>query len=170
MTDHVQRRPVAVQEPDRAESAVAARQTVASAGHRRGRGSVLAARVLAVALGVLLPLLALEMALRLFGPFLPGNYDTGSMVRRHPVLGHFHPTNTRTWVKTPQFTVRLDFNPMGLRDPRQTFDKPAGTFRVLALGDSYVEGAQVQAQETMAARLEALLTETTGRPVEVITA
>lgn len=124
--------------------------------------------MLAVALGLLVPLLLLEVAIRLFGPFLPGNYDTGSMVRRHPVLGHFHPTNTRTWVKTPQFTVRLDFNPMGLRDPRQSYAKPPGTFRVLALGDSYVEGAQVQAHETMAARLEALLTETTGRPVEVI--
>jgi hypothetical protein len=57
---------------------------------------------------------------------------------------------------------------MGLRDPRQTYDKQPGTFRVLALGDSYVEGAQVQAQETMAAQLEATLTQATGRPVEVI--
>lgn len=168
MTDHVQRRQVSMPEPDGSASAIAAGPARASAAPGTRRGVVIAARVLAVTLGLLLPLLALEIALRLFGPFLPGNYDTGSMVRRHPVLGHFHPTNARTWVKTPQFTVRLDFNPMGLRDPRQSYEKPPGTFRVLALGDSYVEGAQVQAHETMAARLETVLTQTTGRTVEVI--
>src|SRR5215212_4743000 len=106
----------------------------------------------------------------MFGPFLPGNYDTGSMVRRHPTLGHSHPASTRTWVKTPQFTVELDFNPMGLRDPRQSFAKPPGVFRILALGDSYVEGAQVQGNQTVAARMEAMLTQQLGRPVEVINA
>src|SRR5215212_12264169 len=115
MTDHAQRLPLAV-----------------PAGPR---GGVIAMRVVAVLLGLLLPLLALEVAIRLFGPFLPGNYDTGSMVRRHPTLGHFHPASTSTWVKTPQFTVKLDFNAMGLRDPRQSFAKPAGVFRILALGD-----------------------------------
>jgi hypothetical protein len=57
---------------------------------------------------------------------------------------------------------------MGLRDPRQSYDKPPGTFRVLLLGDSYVEAAQVQAPQTMAARMEAILTRASGRPVEVI--
>jgi hypothetical protein len=131
---------------------------------------VLAVRALAVTLGVLLPLLVLEVALRLFGPFLPGNYDTGSYVRRHPVLGHFHTPDYRAWVKTAQFTTQIDINPMGLRDPRQSYDKPAGTFRILALGDSYVEAVQVAASETIAARLEHDLGARMTRPVEVINA
>jgi hypothetical protein len=131
---------------------------------------VVAFRLVAVALGVIVPLIALEIALRLFGPFLPGNYDTGPYVRRHPTLGHFHIPNYGGWIKSPQFTVRIDINPMGLRDPRQSYEKPPGTFRVLALGDSYVEGAQVQGNETVSARLEQDLSRMLGRPVEVINA
>jgi hypothetical protein len=129
---------------------------------------VLGFRLLAVLLGCLVPLLALELALRTFGPFLPGNYDTGQYVRRDPILGHFHVANFGGWVKTPRFTVRVDINPMGLRDPRTSYDKPPGTFRILALGDSYVEGAQVQMNETVAAQLERMLGASSSTPIEVI--
>ena len=135
---------------------------------RSGRAAIVAARATAILIGLLLPLVVLEVALRMFGPFLPGNYDTGSIVRRHPILGHFHTPSFRTWVKAPEYTVQVDFNPMGLRDPRQSYAKPPGTFRILALGDSFVEAAQVQANETVTARLEAMLGTTTSRPVEVI--
>lgn len=130
----------------------------------------LAFRLVAVLLGLLLPLLVLEAGLRLLGPFLPGNYDTGQYVRRDPVLGHFHIPNYGGWVKTPHFTVRVDINSMGLRDPRTSYEKPPGTFRILALGDSYVEGAQVQANQTVAARLEQRLRASSSTPVEVINA
>lgn len=170
MTDHAQRRPLSVPAPDGIQSGPTLRTGDATSARRSGRAARIAVRVVAVFVGLLLPLLALEVAIRLFGPILPGNYDTGSMVRRDPILGHFHPANTHTWIKTPQFTVRMDFNPMGLRDPRQSYDKPPGTYRILVLGDSYVEGAQVQANQTMAARLESMLTQQAGRPVEVINA
>jgi hypothetical protein len=167
MTDHAQPRSLAGPEPGTIEMDAIPRAKARPA--RRTRcGTVLAARVAAVSIGLLLPLVMLEIVIRLFGPILPGNYDTGSMVRRDPILGHFHPASTYTWVKTPQFTVRLDFNAMGLRDPRQSYAKPPGIFRVLLLGDSYVEASQVPAQDTMAARMEAILTQATGRPVEVI--
>jgi hypothetical protein len=145
-----------------------AARTHHQADRRPRRGATIAVRALAIAFGILIPLLALELALRAFGPFLPGNYDTGSLVRRHPVLGHFHQPNLRAWVKTRRFTVQLDFNAMGLRDPRTSYEKPPGTFRVLALGDSYVEAAQVQEPETMVRRLEGLLDSNTSRTIEVI--
>jgi hypothetical protein len=113
------------------------------------------------------PLVALEVALRIFGPFLPGNYDTGQYIRRDPVLGHFHIPNYGGWIKTPHFTARVDINALGLRDSRTSYSKPPGTFRILALGDSYVEGAQVQANETLPARIERALTSSSA-PVEVI--
>src|SRR5438094_9626982 len=69
---------------------------------------VLGFRLVAVLLGCLLPLLMLELALRLFGPFLPGNYDTGPYVRRDPTLGHFHLPNFGGWHKAPHVTVRRD--------------------------------------------------------------
>ena len=143
-------------------------RTHREAGRRRRPGATIAFRVIATALGLLVPLLALELALRAFGPFLPGNYDTGSLVRRHPTLGHFHTPNFRGWVKTNQFTVQVDFNALGLRDSRTSYAKPDGTFRILALGDSYVEAAQVQQPQTMTSRLEGVLGSSTSRRVEVV--
>jgi hypothetical protein len=168
MTDHVQRRPAGASASSEVAISRAGTLTVPAARRRSGRISVVAVRVLALLLGLLVPLLALEAALRLFGPFLPGNYDTGPYVRRHPTLGHFHTPDFHGWIKSPRFTVRIDVNPMGLRDPRQSYAKPPGTFRILALGDSYVEAAQVPAEQAVAARLEARLQAVTGRPVEVI--
>lgn len=141
-------------------------ETVVS--RRPRRSVVIAARIVVVLISLAIPLVALEVALRLFGPFLPGNYDTGPFVRRHPVLGHFHIPSHTTWVKTPQFTVRIDTNPMGLRDPRQSYDKPPGVFRILMLGDSYVEAAQVPVEQGIAQVLERKLTAELQRPVEVI--
>ena len=166
MTDHAPTRPDELS----SQNLVGADHTSAtSAASKRPRRSVvITARVLAVALGVLVPLLLLELSLRLFGPWLPGNYDTGSFVVRHPILGHFHAPNRTSWVKTPQFTIKLEFNPMGLRDPRQTYEKPADVFRVLLLGDSYLEAAQVQAAQSVSTQLERKMSASLARPVEVI--
>lgn len=140
------------------------------ASGRASRRRLVAFRVLAVVVSLALPLLVLEAVLRVFGPIVPGNYDTGPYVRRHPTLGHFHTPSFGGWIKTPQFIVRIDTNPMGLRDPRQSYAKPPGTFRVLALGDSYVEAAQVQADQMVTTQLERLLGASTSRPVEVVNA
>ena len=123
-----------------------------------------------VLVGVLAPLLVLEAALRLFGPILPGNYDTGHYLQRHPQLGHFNVPGFDGWIKTSEFTTRVSISPLGLRDPRTAYERPAGVFRVLLLGDSFVEGVQVDASKTVAAQLEASLTQHSGRPVEVINA
>ena len=137
---------------------------------RWSRRSVLLGRAAALLLGVLVPLLALEGALRVFGPFLPGNYDTGQYVARHPTLGHFHVPNFRGWIKAPHFTVHLAFNQLGFRDARRSYAKSPGTYRILALGDSYVEAAQVQADETVTSRLERALGERASQSVEVVNA
>jgi len=128
------------------------------------------ARLAAIGLGLLVPVLVLEICLRVFGPFLPGNYDTGAYVERHPLLGHFHVPNFSGWIKAPHFTTRIDINPMGLRDPRTSYEKPPGTFRILALGDSYVEAAQVDASEMVTTRLEGLLNQGASHPIDVINA
>jgi lysophospholipase L1-like esterase len=137
-------------------------------GARRYSLRVWVARLAIVILGLLAPLLMLEAGLRLFGPFLPGNYDTGAYVERHPVFGHFHVPNFSGWIKTPHFTSRIDINPMGLRDPRTSYEKPPRTFRILALGDSYVEAAQVSANDMITTLMERQLSQTTGLPVQVI--
>ena len=127
-------------------------------------------RAVAVALGLLVPLLMLEASLRLFGPILPGNYDTGAYLVRHAELGHFHVPNFDGWIKAPEFTTHVAINRLGLRDRRQAYEKPPGTFRVLFLGDSFVEAVQVQQAEGVAEQLEGELSRSASGPVEVINA
>lgn len=126
------------------------------------------ARFVVVIVSLFLPLLFLEAALRLFGPILPGNYDTGAYLVRNEALGHFHVPNFDGWIKAPEFTTHVTINPQGLRDRRQSFDKPTGSFRVLFLGDSFVEAVQVQQAQGVAEQLEKALNQGTSRPVEVI--
>ncbi len=134
------------------------------------RGRVLLARLLAILFGLAMPLVLLELSLRLFGPWLPGGYDTGAYIGRHELLGHFHVPNYEGWMRAAEFTTHVKISPLGLRDRRTSYAKPPGTVRVLLLGDSYLEGVQVQQWEGVAERLETLLNDGAPAPVEVINA
>lgn len=114
-------------------------------------------RALIVALTVLLVLALLEASLRLFGPILPGNYTSGAYLERHPVYGFFHVRGYEGWQHSSEYFARVRFNQLGLRDPRESYTKPPGTFRILLLGDSFMEAVQVEQHETTAAQLEARL-------------
>jgi lysophospholipase L1-like esterase len=114
-------------------------------------------RTLAMLLGAVVPLLLLEASLRLFGPWLPGGYDTGPYMERHELLGHFHVPDYQGWMRAPEFITSVQISPLGLRDRRTTYEKPADTFRIVLLGDSFLEGVQVQQWEGVAEQLEQLL-------------
>lgn len=121
------------------------------------RRTALRPKIALATFGLLLPLLVLELALRLFGPILPGFYRTGTDLVVHPVFGHFHQPNIVVWRRTPEFVAEERINSKGLRERELAYEKPAGTRRVLVLGDSYVEAVQVDARQTLTARLEAAL-------------
>ena len=59
-----------------------------------------------------------------------------------------------------------EFNADGLRDRTHAEEKPAGTMRLVFLGDSVTAGAQIEAEEAFPQALQALL-DGEGRPVEV---
>ncbi len=67
------------------------------------------------------------------------------------------------------FSVSVAVNALGMRGPERGASKPAGTARILLLGDSFAFGWGVEQDETFGARLERLLTERVG-PVEVLPA
>ena len=66
------------------------------------------------------------------------------------------------WRKTPgaevayerrEYSVRYRVNSRGLRGPERGYEKPAGTPRVLALGDSFVEAFMADDAGTVTSRL-----------------
>jgi hypothetical protein len=131
-------------------------------------------RVGLLAFGLLIGLVAVEIVLRLLGPRLPLVHSLTSIATfqtYHPVYGFFHRPGASGWIETPEFTSYVSFNSRGLRDREIEPAKPAGGYRVLVLGDSFVEGAQVPVEDTVSRRLEPLLASVApGRPVEAINA
>jgi lysophospholipase L1-like esterase len=60
----------------------------------------------------------------------------------------------------PRYAVRYSFNDMGCRDRNYPLERAPGTWRILALGDSYTMGVGVHAGDVFTARLERLLNDT----------
>jgi hypothetical protein len=118
--------------------------------------------------GLALPVLVVELLLRFVGPVLPGNYDTGAYLVRHPIYGHYHPPNYSGWIRRDEFTTHVRTNSRGQRGSEIDAQRDPRTFRVLVLGDSFVEAVQVGEHERFIARLAEQLSRRSGRPVEVI--
>lgn len=131
----------------------------------------LAARLALVLVGLFLGFLMVELGFRLAGPNIPLDLTMARFQAYHPVYGFFHQPGVSGWVRTAEFTSFVKFNTQGLRGPEVAIPKPANTFRVLVLGDSVVEGAQVAEDATMAARLrDELAPLAGGRRVESVNA
>jgi lysophospholipase L1-like esterase len=153
--------------PDaRAAAATSARAGPRSVGWRGRIGLVL--------FGVVVGLVAIELVLRVLGPRIPvvnSLTSIASFQTYHPVYGFFHRPGAHGWIETPEFVSHVAINSRGLREREIALQKATGTYRVLMLGDSFVEGAQVPMEQTISRRLEEILSaELRGRPVEVINA
>lgn len=72
--------------------------------------------------------------------------------------------------RLPQFGTTASFNSAGMRDREHALDKPAGVYRVLVLGDSFMEALQVEFEASLPSLLEHSLAERTGKRIEVINA
>lgn len=71
--------------------------------------------------------------------------------------------------KTKEYDVRLGFNLQGLRGPIIPYEKKAGVIRIMFLGDSFVEGAQVNLYDHFSRIVEHQLIQDQSSPdIEVI--
>jgi hypothetical protein len=86
-----------------------------------------------------------------------------------PLLGTRLIANHEGWwtQEEHEFNVYSHINADGRRDVERTVRKPTGVFRVLLLGDSFIEALQVPLQETFGRQLEARL-DKAAQPVEVV--
>jgi hypothetical protein len=124
---------------------------------------VFAASLLVTA-SIAFSLLAFELALRAIGWAEPVWYQPDAQLgwRMRPGLAAWYTQDGRGFVRV---------NAQGMRDRDHLIDKPAGTYRIAVLGDSYAEARQVEREQAFWALLPAELAACgfqPGKRVEVL--
>ena len=107
-----------------------------------------------------LGLLALEAAARLTQQFWGGRKEAGEQlhyIEYDPLLGWRKRPGARVRYRRREYTADVAINSHGLRDVERDYPAPPGTLRVLALGDSFVEGYSVPFEECVSRVLEKTL-------------
>jgi hypothetical protein len=107
-------------------------------------------------------LAATEVGLRLFFPQRMGVWfqDRNGLALHWPGLVTY----------LPQFGHSVSFNSAGMRDREHAVEKPRGVFRVLVLGDSFMEALQIPFESSFPSLLERGLVERSGKAIEVVNA
>ena len=126
-------------------------------------------RLLLLLLGLLLPLLALEIGVRMLG-LAPPPQPNPAIWQPHPLMGWWHIPYSGGLFHSQynEFEAEVRINARSLRDREIGYDNPSGALRVLSLADSFGEALQVNLEQTYHKQLETLLTDSLSRPVEVI--
>lgn len=85
----------------------------------------------------------------------------------HPILGWVLQPNTTYLYEIPEGLVSVTYNSKGWRDLEHDVEKPDGIFRILVLGDSFIEANSVKFEDTFHRHVEELA-RAAGNNVEVI--
>lgn len=110
---------------------------------------------LAFSTGFLLVMLELLLRFIWIFPFTA----KGAYLCRDEVADHSHYAYGIGRMQTEEFNVVLRMNNIGMRDDDVALEKPAGSRRILVLGDSFMEGWGCERGEIFTDRLEAILEE-----------
>lgn len=133
--------------------------------HQQNRKPTAAWKATLLLSGLIFVILAVEVALRVFGI----RFDA-SLYNPDPVLGWSLRPGSHGWnVSEGQAYIRI--NSHGARDRERTLAKPPNTFRVAVLGDSATEARQVEIEQTFCGLLEKSLPSCSaigGKQVEVL--
>lgn len=103
---------------------------------------------LMVIASIAIGLSVVEIGLRLFG-YSPAFFSpwAADIWRYDQSLGWFHRESHKSFFEHPLFKVSVEINSKGLRDREHALEKPDDKKRVLILGDSFVWGFGVEADE-----------------------
>src|SRR5688572_7364636 len=117
------------------------------------------AELLLAAVSTLLVLILLEGFLHLIN-FPPGATDHQRLfIEYDSMRGWRNIANAKGDYITQEFRVSLRYNSRGIRGAEHAYVKQPGTYRVVIMGDSFVEGYTVQEQERVSEVLQRLLNE-----------
>ncbi len=128
-------------------------------------------RLLLIAIGLVAPLVVLEIGVRLVN-LAPPPEPNPAIWTPHPLLGWWHIPYSGGVFHSDynEFETEVRINARGLRDREIGYDNPDGALRILSLADSFGEALQVELADTYPKQLEQRLTGSLGRPVEVLNA
>lgn len=112
-----------------------------------------------VIIGLIVAFIIFEVAVRVLGLA----QQTAGLYQSDKLIGSKHIPNAHGWWRKKEFKTELKFNLEGFRDIDHSVDKPHGVYRVIVLGDSYVEAFQVPLENTFHKILERRLNENAGR-------
>lgn len=126
-------------------------------------GRLLAGAVLA-GFGILLALGMLEIGVRALH-LVPGRFWEPDALLGSKLI----PGQSGWWTQEEhEFVVPVRINAQGRRDLDRGEQKAPGTYRIMLLGDSFVEAMQVPIEQTFARQLEGLFAQGGGPAVEVV--
>lgn len=141
---------------------------------KSGRRSIIlinSSRLLLILLGSAAALVLAEAAARAFFP-PPYRQDNGDQWLCDQALGWRGKPNTTQKINSEGYVHTVSRNSAGMHDRPHPLEKPPDVFRILVLGDSFVEARQVAQGETSASILEATLNASDNQQIryEVISA
>lgn len=121
-------------------------------------------RLIFVLINLVITILVLEVSLRLLfkNTFPPRFFEPDAR------FGHFHVPGRAGWQHTNEYDTYISINAKGLRDQNYPYEKPEGVYRILVIGDSFVEGFQVSHDQTFTAQIGTLLKNSGHKQIEVI--
>lgn len=120
---------------------------------------------------VALLMLSVALAIALFEfcvRFFDLDYNPSAHWYYHPVLGWTQELNVNFDYTVAGAPVRVEFNSLGFRDIEHAVQKPPGVKRIVVIGDSFSEAAQVNLADTYFIRLGNLLEQVGGQRWEAI--
>ncbi len=126
----------------------------------------LLAKVALLMCGLVLALILLEVSVRILGLY---RFPKDDFIQPHPELGWSHIANKKGYWSVGEQRIEVEINSKGLRDKEYAYKKKEGIFRILVLGDSFIEGFQVRLDDTVCKVLEHELNRLPGH-FEVINA
>ncbi len=117
-------------------------------------------------LGIVMAIFIAEGAARLLPPPIEGLENAAEMC--NTPTGWRGRANFISTIDTAGYVHDLQLNSRGMHDQEHVFDKPDDTYRILMLGDSFVQAIQVKESETAHQVLEELLNTNADQTFEVI--
>jgi lysophospholipase L1-like esterase len=114
-------------------------------------------RTLAIAVGAAFAFFAAEISFRLMGVGMPSLYTPD-----HFCGSRLRPATSGVW--TREGHGKIIINAKGFRGPEISDEKAAGVFRIAILGDSYIEGLQVDEDATICFQIQQLLNKKNSVP------